>query len=166
MRFTHPTQAGAFNAPYPSMAQPHAHADAGHGTSHSERARPVYDDINIPILVMVGLVSAIVTFLIIAAVQGLAYRMEDSFQRASNIDVRGAKARSDMIDGQKSLLVGGELGAKVPIDQAMDRVVERYSAGRATTASEPPAGSVSDGHPPEANAAPHGDSGAAAPDDH
>jgi hypothetical protein len=154
------------------MAHSPSHADSGHGTAQGGRAKPSYDDINVPILVMVGLVSTIVTFLIIATVQGLAYRMGDSFQKASNIDVRGAKAVRDLIDSQKALLAGGELGAKVPIDQAMDRVVERFSAGRATTAasedtssdhagSESRAGSASNGHAPDPSGEP-----AAPADDH
>ncbi len=156
------------------MAHTHSHADTGHGTAQDGRAKPSYDDINVPILVMVGLVSAIVTFLIIAAVQGLAYRMEDSFQRASNIDVRGAEEVRKMIAGQKDLLAGGERGAKVPIDQAMDRMVERYSVGRATTAASHDAIDVhtTDGHATESPATPDspdaspGDSGAAPADDH
>jgi hypothetical protein len=125
------------------MAHSHSHAEAGHGSGHGGRTRPAYDDINISVLVMVGLVSAIVTFLIIAAVQGLAYRMEDTFQKASNRDVRAAKEIRAAIAGQRALLDGGDLGAKVPINEAMDRVVERFAAGRPAAADH----ASTDSHP-------------------
>jgi hypothetical protein len=132
------------------MAQTHATNIASTDHGSSERVRPQYDDINVTVVVMVGIISAIVTFLIVVAVQGMAYRMEDTFLRAANSEFRKDVA-AETVAAQKALLDGGEGGAKVPIEKAMELVVGKYSKGGT---SEPAVGSAgshgeagtSDGH--------------------
>lgn len=142
------------------MADSHAHsATAGHDLSHGGRPRPVYDDVNVPVLIMIGIVSAIVTFLIVAGVQGLAYRMESRFEQFNNRNyTAGAKAIRDIIESQRSLLQGGESGAKIPIGTAMEQTVARYSA------TQPARQHAGDGH--AEGTGPDGTHGGASADGH
>ena len=105
---------------------------ADHGSD--QRAKPEYDDINVTVVVMVGIISTIVTFLIVAAVQGMAYRMENTFLRAANTEFRTDVA-AETVAAQKALLDGGEGGAKLPINQAMDLVVSKFGNGDAKTSA-------------------------------
>lgn len=130
--------------------------ESAHGSESAVRVRPSYEDINVTVLVMVGLVSTIVTFLIIVTVQGLAYRMESSFLRdAGSVYTMetAEQIRQEAMKAQKELLLGGSAAgaAKVPIDEAMKRVVERYSAGRKPAAAQKTEGTptgqpAGDGH--------------------
>lgn len=134
------------------MTSSHSPDASAAAASAATPDRPRYDDINVSVLVLVGIISAIVTFLIIVTVQGLAYRMESSFQKsaASLYELNTGNSVKKMIEEQKALLFGGsgEGAARVPIDQAMDRVVEKYAAAtpaaadaaKPTEGAEVPAG--------------------------
>jgi hypothetical protein len=92
---------------------------------HEEHApiRPSYDDINTPVIFMVGIISAIVTIVIIAFVQGLCYHWQSSFTAAQD-QLYGSSIVKPIIDAQKKDLEGGE--SRVPITEAMNRIVQKY----------------------------------------
>ncbi len=96
------------------------HDDHGHGEA------PSYDDINTPVIVLVGAISAIVTLITIMFVQGLCYHWQNSYLKE-----RSAKAESmpavKEIARQKELLAGGD--GLVSIDDAMKKVVTAYGGG-------------------------------------
>jgi len=112
-------------------------ASAAHGSSG--RAKPQYDDINVTVVIMVGIISAIVTFLTVISVQGMAYRLESTYLRAANNEFRRDVA-AETIAAQKATLEGGEGGAVVPISQAMDLVVAKYSKSGSADHPAAPAG--------------------------
>lgn len=83
--------------------------------------QPSYDDINTPVVVMVGIISAILTLLAFMFVQGLYYHWGS---RLSNVPVTVRSGANDPIAQQKSLLTGGE--GLIPIEQAMEKVADRF----------------------------------------
>ena len=91
--------------------------DAGHGGHET----PSYDDINTPVIVLVGAISALVTLLTIMFVQGLCYHWQNSYLRKRSAEVENMPAVVQ-IDAQKAEL----LTAKVPIQDAMKKVVANY----------------------------------------
>jgi hypothetical protein len=86
---------------------------------------PSYDDINTPVIVLVGVISAIVTLITIMFVQGLCYHWHNSFlrMRSKNAVVENAPAVVE-INKQKEILKGGE--GITPIDEAIKKVVGTY----------------------------------------
>ena len=95
--------------------------DAHDGHGHGEA--PSYDDINTPVIVLVGAISAIVTMITIMFVQGLCYHWQNSY-----LDRRSAKPENmpavQEIATQKEMLAGGD--GLVSIDDAMQKVVATY----------------------------------------
>lgn len=82
---------------------------------------PSYDDINTPVILMVGFISAVVTFLIIALVQGMAYHWEKSYLRKQEVV---AWPSAKQIAEQQEILQGGD--GILPIEDAMAKVIEQY----------------------------------------
>jgi len=86
--------------------------------------KPSYDDINTPVVVMIGAISAIVTFLVIAFVQGLYnhwYSIVVEEQQTSQID----SVRAALIEEQKAQLLPNEQG-RISIDEAMKNTLDEY----------------------------------------
>ena len=83
--------------------------------------KPSYDDINVPVIVLVGVISAILTFVTIVAVQGLCYQWQNS--KIKDRAVVNMPARK-YIDDQKKILDGGE--GITSIDDAMKKVVDEF----------------------------------------
>ena len=94
-----------------------------HGHGHGEA--PSYDDINTPVIVLVGAISAIVTLITIMFVQGLCYHWHNSFlrMRSNNVVVENMPAVVE-VNKQKEMLKGGE--GITPIDEAIKKVVGTY----------------------------------------
>ena len=88
----------------------------GHG-----RELPSYEDLNTPVIVLVGAISAIVTILTIMFVQGVYYHWKASFleRRSQQAGVMPAVVQ---INEQKATLES----CKVPIEDAMKKVVATY----------------------------------------
>lgn len=107
-----------------------------HGHSHSAHAaseqsdRPQYDDVNTGIILMVGLISAIVTFLIIGFVQGLAYRWEAYFEQ-QRTQVVNEKVKAE-VEAQRNILSsttgadGQPVAGRVTIEEAKKAVLEKF----------------------------------------
>lgn len=79
---------------------------------------PSYDDINTPVVVMVGVISAILTLLAVMFVQGLFYHWEGTLTSRPVIQ----SVLSDPKESQKEALTSGP----VSIDQAIEKVVTNF----------------------------------------
>ena len=84
---------------------------------------PSYDDVNTPVIIVIGAISAIVTLLVVMFVQGLCYHLQNSFLRERSLEVESRPSR-EIVEAQKQVLVGGE--NITPIDDAMAKVVATY----------------------------------------
>ncbi len=85
--------------------------------------RPSYDDVNTPVIVVIGAISAIVTLLSVMFVQGLCYHLQNSYQRQRAQQVEHLPAR-EAIEAQKKVLDGGDGVAS--INDAIAKVVATY----------------------------------------
>ncbi len=93
--------------------------------THVVPEKPSYEDINTPVIILVGVISSIVTFMIIALVQGMCYHWENSKIRARSNEVVSMPARQ-YIDEQKKILAGGD--GIISIDDAMKKVIEEFGS--------------------------------------
>lgn len=122
---------------------------AAHGATEHPAAdladRPQYDDVNSSLVLMVGLVSAIITFLIIGFVQGLAYRWESTFTQ-DNLLMVNREVRQK-IENQKAVLQrvlddqGAPLPGRLTIEEAMAKTLQQFgseTSGAAANPSPPP----------------------------
>lgn len=91
--------------------------DDGHG-GHQP---PSYDDLNTPVIVLVGIISALATLLIIMFVQGLYYHWQNSFMQDLMVD-RNQMPAMKQVNAQLDELANAE----VPIESAMKKVVATY----------------------------------------
>ncbi len=89
--------------------------------SHGHDEAPSYDDINTPVILLVGVISALITLLTIMFVQGLCYFWQNSetLIRAKEVENMPAVVQ---IDKQKSQLSS----SPVPINDAMKKIVSTY----------------------------------------
>lgn len=108
------------------MTTSHSTVTDAHDHDASGHAKPSYDDVNIPVLFMVVIISALITALIVAFVQGLAYRWENYYIR-EQVYGRGNRAVTEIIEGQKNNLanVEGKPG-QVAIEEAKNRVIRAF----------------------------------------
>lgn len=83
---------------------------------------PSYDDINTPVVVLVGLISALLTLLIIMFVQGMCYHWQNSYLTERSTSAANMPA-NQQIESQKAAL---EDGGAVSIEEAMQKVVAKY----------------------------------------
>ena len=84
---------------------------------------PSYDDVNTPVIVLVGAIAALVTLLTIMFVQGLCYHWQNSFLRKRSMEAGNMPAAVE-IDRQKAML-NGEDGL-LSIEDGMKNVVSRF----------------------------------------
>ena len=92
-------------------------------TAAADDNRPSYDDVNTPVIILIGAISAIVTLLSVMFVQGLCYHLQNSYerQRAAQVDHRPSR---EIVEAQKKVLEGGE--GITEISEAMTKVVSSY----------------------------------------
>lgn len=108
-----------------ATVDPDSQADSEHNDSAAEHVGPSYDDINTPVIVMVGVISIIVTVCTIFFVQGLTYHWQNSFIRERSYDFVNEPVR-EIVESQKSALQGdAEKGIK-PIEESMQAVISKY----------------------------------------
>lgn len=98
---------------------------AAHADEHAHETRPRYDDVNVSVVVMVGVISVIVTMLTIWFVQGLTYQWENSYIRERSWEYANTPAKQ-VIEDQKKLLAGDPQAGIIPIDEAIKKVVATY----------------------------------------
>lgn len=114
-----------------------SHDNPSHSESHG---RPRYDDVNVPVVVLIGGISAVVTFLTIAFVQGLFYHWQATFEDNSpNLSVIEA------IDAQKEQLAANKETGRLSIDETMKMIADEF-AQEGEAPSEEHDGHGSDDH--------------------
>ncbi len=91
---------------------------------HSVPDKPSYDDVNTTAVYMVGLISAILTVVIIAVVQGFTYQMINR-TTAEKDETYHELWVAPVIQEQRRHLQGDEKGT-ISIAEAMKLVVEEY----------------------------------------
>lgn len=107
-----------------ATVEPDSHSDAEHDSDVGP-AVSNYDDINTPVIVMVGVISIIVTICTIFFVQGLTYHWQNGFIRERSYDFVNEPVR-EIVESQKSMLQGdAEKGTK-PIEETMKEVISKY----------------------------------------
>ncbi len=111
------------------MSDSHGHAAHSAGGHHAMADRPRYDDINVPVVVMVGIVSAILTYWIVVLVQGVTYQMTSNYVRQRSYDVPYVKS-VDALERQKTNLTANVPG-RVSIDEAMQETLKQFSKSSA-----------------------------------
>ena len=92
-------------------------------TTESPYEPPSYDDINTPVVIIVGLISALVTLLIIMLVQGMCYHWQNNYLIERSTSAVNMPANKKIAE-QKAVLEGGD--GVVPIEEAMQNVISRY----------------------------------------
>ena len=85
---------------------------------------PSYDDVNTPVIVIIGAISAIVTLLVVMLVQGMCYHLQNRYLTQRTTEVVAMPSRVIM-DQQKAAIVSGE--GITPIAEAMKQVVSTYN---------------------------------------
>jgi hypothetical protein len=125
-------------------SDPHApdHTHSG----HHEVDRPSYDDINVPVVVLIGVISAVLTLATIWFVEGLYYRWNSSLVRARNFDVTNP-LQAEVINGQKLLIEDGDPEKGFSgIGSVMPEIIDKYKQGQATRPSTDAAAEAETGH--------------------
>ena len=116
--------------------------------SHGARERPSYDDVNVPVVFMVGVISMILTFVTIWFVEGIFYQWKNGLVTERSYDVVNS-VQSTEIENQKKVLTGDEEKGITPVDSAIDSIVDKYKNSHASESSGEPAHSEqgkTDGH--------------------
>lgn len=103
------------------------------GEDHAERQRPSYDDVNVPVVILVGIVSMVLTFVTIWFVEGIYYQWKDGVVTTQNYEVENTIQKTT-INQQKSQLEGVTEEGIVPFDSVIEIVVSEYDNSQPTTA--------------------------------
>jgi hypothetical protein len=99
-----------------------------HNPHHSAAgpAAPHYHDINTSLIVTVGIVSAIITYLSVVLVQGLTYQLDMNMIRQRSHDVQYTKSVELQNNQKRGLEANADL-QRISIDQAMAETVTAFS---------------------------------------
>ena len=103
-------------------------------SSKEVHAKPAYEDLNTPMIALIGFVSAFLIFACIFALQAAYLQFAYNVDQAKVVDVRYQETES-MLDAQRAKLNTNYQWADreaqtiiMPIEQAMRVVVEEYQA--------------------------------------
>jgi len=99
------------------------HSDAITNSDEKPQEGPRYDDINVPVVVMWGFISALVTLITILFVSGVYNVWSQSWIDAREGQFVNMPAR-EQVEAQRAVLSGGE--GIVPIAEAKKIVLEKY----------------------------------------
>ncbi|HMO13054.1 MAG TPA: hypothetical protein PKD64_08635 [Pirellulaceae bacterium] len=117
------------------MADHSSSIASGHDVEHIGQdgsVRPSYDDVNVSVLILVGVIASILTFVTIAFVQGLYYRWASAFE-----DLSPNPAVVQSIEAQKAKLSANPDTGRLSIEEAMAMVAESHAqAGDVSVADE------------------------------
>ncbi len=114
------------------------HASDHSTSSHHVPARPSYDDINVGVVILIGVISAVITLATIWFVEGIYYRWYNGVLRERNFDVINP-IQADIIHKQKIVLDGDAEQGVASIESVMPTVIQRFAN---KTAADHPAGAV------------------------
>jgi hypothetical protein len=104
---------------------PNQHATNAHETHGGDKPR--YDDINTSLVVMVGIISAIVTYLSVVVVQAMTYQMEMNAIRQRSHDVQYVRS-VQAIEAQRDQLAANPEIKRISIEQAMRETVDQFAS--------------------------------------
>ncbi len=90
-----------------------------------EPVGPRYDDINTPVILMAGAISAIITVCTIFFVQGLYYQWSNSYIRERSTDYVNESVL-EIVNGQKALLNGNQEQGVKPVSETMNEVISEF----------------------------------------
>ncbi len=93
------------------------------------RTRPSYDDINVPVVFLIAIISAVLTLLVIWLVEGMYYRWHSDLVLERKDNVVNTR-QSDQIEAQKNQVTVGdpELGYE-PLNSVIPDVVDKFKTG-------------------------------------
>ena len=97
--------------------------EGDHNTLHGDQPR--YYDFNMPVIIMVAVISTILVVVTIAFVQGLYYQWANSYIRARSTDYVNQPVQL-IIDAQKEMLDGNAENGVKPVAETMEQIVEQY----------------------------------------
>lgn len=104
-------------------------------TDQGGRQRPSYDDVNMPVVIMVGIISMVLTFVTIWFVEGVYYQWSNNL-----ITERQYKANSiqtqTINDQKQALMEGDESKGIVGFDSVKGDVIARYQNNQPATADD------------------------------
>lgn len=103
---------------------PHTETSDEHGGSH-ERPRPSYDDVNVPVVFLVGIISMVLTFVTIWFVEGIYYKWSNDLIQSRTYGIENT-IQSEMIANQKKVLDGDEDKGITSVASVLDEVVTLY----------------------------------------
>lgn len=98
---------------------------ADHSAEGHAHEKPRYDDINVPVVVMVGFISAVLTLVTIFFVQGLCYQWQNSYIRDRSTDYVNRPVK-EIVEGQRAMLNGDAAAGIVPVKESMNKVIEQF----------------------------------------
>lgn len=112
-----------------------AHAAGNQTESQDSPAKPAYDDINVPVVILIGVISTVITLVTIWFVEGIYHRWHNSFVRSVNYEVANF-AQTEIVNQQKRLLEGDADKGVASLESVIPGIVQRYNKG--ATAGEGP----------------------------
>lgn len=96
--------------------------------STNERQRPSYDDVNVPVVVLVGVVSMVLTFVTIWFVEGVYYQWKNGLVTTERPNEVEFTIQKEFIDKQKMQVEEGVAAMNIaPIHTVIDTVVEEFN---------------------------------------
>jgi len=99
------------------------HSDATGGSDEKQLESPRYDDINVPVVIMWGFISAIATLTTILFVSGVYHVWSSQWEQARQGQFVNQPAR-EQVDTQRAILSGGD--GVTSIAEAKAKVLEKY----------------------------------------
>ena len=95
------------------------------------RKHPNYDDINTPVVVLIGFISLVVTLLTIWAVEGLYYHWYSDLVQTRKYSLENTRP-IDQINAQKEQLLGVPDREYASLDSVIPQVLNKYKSEEKT----------------------------------
>ena len=99
------------------------HSDASTSSDEKPNEAPRYDDVNVPVVVMWGFISALVTLITILFVSGVYNVWSQQWIDARKGQFVNKPAR-EQVEAQRAILSGGE--GVMPIAEAKQIVLDKF----------------------------------------
>lgn len=94
--------------------------------THSGRERPSYDDVNVPVVILVGVISMVLTFVTIWFVEGIFYQWQNNLVRTVNYDKTNLR-QVEVLDAQKAIISNGDAEKNIKsVESVVESVLEKY----------------------------------------
>ena len=102
----------------------------------NERQRPSYDDVNVPVVVLVGIVSMVLTFVTIWFVEGVYYQWKNGLVTTERPTEVEYTIQKEVIDKQRAQLDGVAAMKITPFNTVIDTVVAEFNNQEASDPNE------------------------------